>query len=140
LFATPGSFAPFLLRLALSAVFFYHGAQMAFGWFGGDGWQRTVELWSSVPGVSFSYVVISAVIVAELASAAGLFFGFLTRIAGLGVFLIMGGVVYVRGGTTFDAVEYPLVLMAAGAALTFVGGGYFSVDRAISANLLPSVG
>lgn len=141
LFATPGSFAPFFLRMALAAVFFYHGSQKAFGWFGGDGWQATIELWAQAPGAHLPYVVMSVVIVAEVAAAIGLFLGFLTRLAGLSVFLIMGGALfYIHGGTTFDAVEYPLVLMAAGVALAFIGGGHLSVDRLISSNLLPVVG
>lgn len=139
LFSTPGTFAPFFLRMALTAVFFYHGAQKAFGWFGGDGWQKTIELWSG--SIHLSAIVVSVVIVVELAVALGLFLGFLTRIFGLCVFILMcGALFYVHGGTTFEAVEYPLVLMAAGIGLTFIGGGYLSVDRAVSSNLLPYVG
>ena len=125
--------------MALSAVFFYHGSQKAFGWFGGDGWQETMALWTSA--VSLPYIVVALLVVLELAVVAGLFLGFLTRLAGLGVFVIMGGAMfYVHGGTTFEAVEYPLVLMAAAIALVFIGGGHLSIDRAISSNLLPYIG
>ena len=119
--------------MALSAVFFYHGSQKAFGWVGGDGWQETMALWT--------YLVVALLVVVELAVVAGLFLGFLTRLAGLGVFVIMAGAMfYIHGGTTFEAVEYPLVLMAAAIALVFIGGGHLSIDRAISCNLLPYVG
>lgn len=127
--------------MALAAVFFYHGSQKAFGWFGGDGWQATLDLWAQAPGAHLPSVMMSVVIAAEVAAAVGLFLGFLTRLAGLSVFLIMSGALfYIHGGTTFDAVEYPLVLMAAGMALAFIGGGHLSVDRVISSNLLPVVG
>lgn len=141
LFATPATFAPFFLRMALTAVFFYHGSQKAFGWFGGDGWEATMALWTGAAGVHLPYAVVALLIVAELVAAVGLFFGFLTRLAGLCVFVIMAGALfYIHGGTTFDAVEYPLVLMAAGISLFFIGGGHLSIDRAISSNLLPYVG
>ncbi len=141
LFATPATFAPFFLRMALSAVFFYHGSQKAFGWFGGDGWQETMAIWTSPAGVNLPYLVVALLIVVEMAVVPGLFFGFLTRLAGLGVIVIMGGAMfYIHGGTTFDAVEYPLMLMAAAIALVFIGGGHLSVDRSISLNLLPHVG
>lgn len=123
--------------MALAAVFFYHGAQKAFGWFGGDGWMGTLHLWEP----HLPYVVSSTMIVVELAVAVCLFLGLLTRLAGLCVFIIMAGAMYfISGGTTFEAVEFPLVLMAAGMALAFLGGGHLSLDRALSTQLLPEVG
>ena len=141
LLATPAYAAPLYLRMALAAVFFYHGTQKAFGWFGGDGWSRTLALWSELDGVHLPGPIIAAIIVGELLIAASLFLGFFTRLGGLGVFFIMAGALYyVHGGTTFAAVEYPLVLMACGIALVCIGGGKFSVDRGISSNLLPGLG
>jgi putative oxidoreductase len=140
-FATPGSFAPFFLRLALAAVFFYHGVQKTFGWFGGQGWNSTMALWTSAEGYNLPYVIVAFLLVAELAVCLGLLFGFLTRLAALAVVFIMGAVlIFVHGGTTFEAVEFPLVLLAAGLSLVITGGGHFSLDRAISVNLLPNVG
>jgi putative oxidoreductase len=140
-FATPGSFAPFFLRLALAAIFFYHGGQKTFGWFGGEGWNSTMALWTSPDGYNLPYVVVGFLLIAELAVSLGLLFGFLTRLAALAVVLIMAVVlIFVHGGTTFEAVEFPLVLLAAGLSLVITGGGYFSLDRAISVNLLPNVG
>jgi putative oxidoreductase len=140
-FATPGSFGPFFLRLALAVIFFYHGVQKTLGWFGGDGWTRTTELWTSSEGYNLPYIIVAFLLIAELAVCLGLLFGFLTRLAALAVVIIMGIVlIFVHGGTTFEAVEFPLILLAAGLSLIATGGGYFSLDRAISVNLLPSVG
>ena len=140
-FATRGSFAPFFLRLTVAAIFFYHAAQKTLGWFGGDGWQKTMALWTSTEGYSLPYLVVAFLLVAEVAVSLGLLFGFLTRLAALAVVLIMAVVlIFVHGGTTFEAVEFPLVLLAAGLSLLITGGVYFSLDRAISVNLLPQVG
>lgn len=141
LFATPGTLAPFFLRMALAMLFFYHGMQMTFGWFGGDGWNKTMEIWTHSGGLSLSYAMVAALLVTELVAAGCLFFGFLTRLASFAVILIMAGALfYARGGASFEQAELPLLTLAVGLALTGLGGGRFSVDRAISANLLPSVG
>jgi putative oxidoreductase len=140
-FATPGSFAPFFLRLAVASIFFYHGMQKTFGWFGGDGWANTMALWTSAESYDLPYLVVAFLLVAELAVCLGLIFGFLTRLAAFAVVIIMAVVlIFVHGGTTFEAVEFPLVLLAVGLSLVITGGGYFSLDRAISVNLLPNVG
>ncbi len=140
-FATPGSFAPFFLRLALAAVSFYHGMQNTFGWFGGPGWNSTIALWTSADSHNLPYFLVAFLLVAELAVCLALVLGFLTRLAALAVVLIMGGVlIFVYGGATFEAFQFPILLIAAGLSLMITGGGYLSVDRAISVNLLPQVG
>jgi putative oxidoreductase len=141
LFATPGSFAPFFLRLALATVFFYHGVQKTFGWFGGPGWNGTIALWTSAENYNLPYVLVGFLLVAELVVCLALLFGFLTRLAALVVVLMMGGVlIFVHEGMTFEAIEFPILLIAAGLSLMITGGGYFSMDRALSVNLLPQVG
>ena len=139
-FHTPGNAGPFILRLAVAGIFFYHGTQKALGWFGGAGWQGTIDSWTSTTGLPL--VLASLVIVVELALCLALFFGFLTRLAGIGVLAIMSGVVVTLGRhtTSFSDLELPLLLWTAGLALVCLGGGALSIDRAISKNLLPVVG
>ncbi len=140
-FATPGSFAPVFLRLALAAVSFYHGVQKTFGWFGGPGWNSTIALWTSAENYNLPFVVVALLLVTELAVCLALLFGFLTRLAALAVVFIIGGIlIFVHEGSNFEAVEFPILLIAAGLSLMITGGGHFSVDRAISVNLLPQVG
>jgi putative oxidoreductase len=140
-FATPASFAPFFLRIALAAVFFVHGVQKTFGWFGGVGWSKTIALWTSAEGYSLPYVLAAFFVVAELAVCVALFFGFLTRLAALAVVAVVGGIlIFVQEVTTFESVEFPILLIAAGLSLMITGAGSFSMDRAISVNLLPQVG
>ena len=127
--------------MALAVFFFFHGTQKVFGWFGGDGWQGTVALWTDPNGLSLSYAMIAIVMVAEVVVSIGLFFGILTRIAAAVAVLIMAGsLFYIEGGLSFEAVELPLVVIAAGLALIFMGGGLLSLDRSLSTKLLPHVG
>jgi putative oxidoreductase len=141
-FHSPGNVGPLILRLAVGGIFFYHGTQMALGWFGGDGWQGTVEAWASPDGFGLPVVLTSLVIVMELAICLSLAFGFLTRIAGLGVVAVMSGALFLLGRTAeaFSVLEFPVIVWAAGLALVCLGGGALSMDRAISKNLLPIVG
>jgi putative oxidoreductase len=140
-FATPASFAPFFLRIALAAVFFFHGVQKTFGWFGGPGWSNTIALWTSADNYGLPYVLAAFFLVGELAVCLALFFGFLTRLAALAVVAIMGGIlIFVQDTTTFESVEFPILLIAVGLSLMITGAGSFSMDRAISVNLLPQVG
>lgn len=141
LFATPGNLAPFLLRMALTAIFVYHGGREAFGWFGGEGWHKTVELWTSASGMNLPYLVVVAAIVAQLGVCLSFFFGFFTRLGGLVVVVVTGTTLLsMNAGVGFEAIEFYMLVLVTGLSLTFIGGGSFSVDRAISNNLLPQVG
>jgi len=139
-FHTPGNAGPLVLRMATAAVFFFHGTQMALGWFAGAGWHRTIETWTSATGLGCPAVIAPLLMLAELIICASLFLGFFTRLSGIGVVLIMSGVLFAIGKTTFLDLELPLMVWAAGLALFCIGGGAFSIDRAISKNLLPVVG
>ena len=141
-FHTPGNAGPLVLRLATAGVFFFHGTQKALGWFGGAGWSRTIETWTSAGGLGLPAVIAPLVMVSELLICAGLFLGFFTRLAGIGTVLIMSGALFAVGKNSpaFLDMELPLMVWAAGLALFCLGGGAISVDRAISKNLLPVVG
>jgi len=141
-FHSPGNVGPLILRLAVAGIFFYHGTQKALGWFGGAGWQGTVEAWASPSGFGLPALLTSLAIVLELAVCLSLFFGFLTRFAGLGVVAVMSGALILLGRSAagFSVLEFPLLLWVAGLALACLGGGALSMDRAISKNLLPIVG
>ena len=138
-FYSPGNVGPLILRLSLSGIFFYHGTQKALGWFGGPGWQGAVE---ALAGFGLPAVVTSLVIAMEIAISLSLFFGFLTRLAGIAAAIVMSGALIVLSGqgAAFADLELPGIILAAGLAIACLGGGALSIDRAISRNLLPLVG
>ena len=47
LFQTDGAVVPLILRLALAVVIFPHGAQKVLGWFGGYGFEGSMEYFKS---------------------------------------------------------------------------------------------
>jgi putative oxidoreductase len=140
-FATPKSFGPLVLRALLATVFIYHGGQKAFGWFGGDGWAVTLRNFSGEDGLGLPVAVAVVVILTEVLAAIAMVFGFLTRLAALGVAAIMAGALYfVHAGHTWAQCEFPFAILMVALALLFLGGGRLSMDRMISGQLLPTVG
>ena len=140
-FATPASLAPTVLRLALAAIFIYHGGQKTFGWFGGKGWSATMTAFTAADGLNFPYWLAALGVFAEFAGAVALFLGLFTRIAALGILCSMLVAIYsvhfVNGFGGPTGFEYPFALASMAFALLCIGGGRFSIDRAISRQLLP---
>jgi putative oxidoreductase len=140
-FATPKSFGPFVLRMLLAAIFVYHGGQKAFGLFGGEGWSATLVAWSGENGMGFPVSLTVSVMLTELLVAIAMFFGFLTRLASIGVVCVMSGALYyVHASQGIDSSQFPFTVLIVAVSLLFLGGGRLSVDRAISGQLLPSLG
>lgn len=137
-FRTRETLAPVFIRMALVAVFFFHGCQKAFGWFGGDGYLATLQIMTNSTGLGLPNVLATTAIVGELLVSVLLFFGLFTRLAGLLVIALMVGAIWlIHSGTAFTQLEFPLLVLASGVSLLFSGAGYLSFDRRISEMLLP---
>src|SRR5213075_2748889 len=128
-----------VLRVIIGLLFFGHGAQKLFGWFGGYGLEGTGQ-WMASIGLAPGYLM------ALLAGAAE-FFGGLALIAGLLVrpaaaslavaMLVAIFSVHIGKGLFVDknGYEYALALLAVAVSLVFAGAGRGSVDRALSRRL-----
>ena len=123
-----------VLRLVVGLTFAAHGAQKAFGWWGGSGW----EGWKAVmvrigfrPAGPFAAVSMGV----ELAGGLLLAAGFLTPIAAL---VLLGQEVVIivkshwsRGFWNRDnGFEFPLALFAGTVAIALMGPGRASLDAA----------
>src|SRR5262249_2656530 len=123
------------MRFPVGAVFFAHGAQKAFGWFGGQGLQKTGEMMSKTYPVVVPYLVS----LGEVAAGLGLILGFLTRVAAAGTFIEMLGaitLVYWKSGFFSEnrGFEFPLTLCLVSLAIVLLGPGSFSFDAARARN------
>jgi putative oxidoreductase len=141
LFHTPGTIAAVFPRLMLAVLFFYHGASKAFGWFGGEGFSATLETMTGSGGFGISTFLATVAVATEVAVAPLFLLGLFTRLAALATIFLMGGALYfVHGGGPFTDLQLPLLVLACGLCLLFLGGGTLSIDRRISRTLLPEVG
>lgn len=141
LFATSPAVGLLIVRVVLGIIFFAHGAQKVFGWFGGHGLKAAVNQFVST-GLPMPIAYLVCFI--ELLSGLGLIVGLLTRLCGLGVAVVMiGAIATVHGQHGFflnvelkpgkgHGVEFALALLAMGLALLIDGGGALALDRLIA--------
>ena len=143
LITTDDNPATTILRLMLGIVFFAHGAQKMLGWFGGYGFNGTMQFFTETMHIPAFFAFLA--ICAEFFGGLGLIFGFLTRIAAFGIAANMVvAVAMVHGHVGFfmnwsgtqkgEGFEYHLLVLAIAAFLIIKGGGAASVDRALSSS------
>lgn len=132
----------FIARLALGIVVFPHGAQKLLGWFGGYGFQRSMEFMTQ--GVHLPYIIGLLVILIEFFGALFLIFGFLTRISALGILGNFIGVVITSHSTSGffmnwsgqanigEGLEYFILLFGLAIISLLAGGGKFSLDTLLT--------
>jgi len=138
---TDDSVTQLVLRLMLALVFFPHGAQKVFGWFGGNGFSATMGFFVDKAGIPWGLAFLA--VLAESAGVVALFFGIFTRIAALGIVVNMivcaagnhvknGFFMNWMGQQQGEGFEFHILAVAIGLALIISGGGKWSLDGLIS--------
>jgi len=141
-FNTVDSWGLLTIRLGLGAIFFAHGAQKLFGWFGGAGLEVTLQNFQQGLGITAPWAFLA--MVAEFFGALAVIVGLLTRLASLNLAIVMiVAIIKVHWGNGFflnmtcqpgtgHGFEFNLALLAMSMALVLSGGGRLSIDRWIS--------
>jgi len=138
---TENDVAVMVIRVLLGLVFFPHGMQKLFGWFGGPGFSGMMGMFTDKMGIPVVFAFLA--IMAEGLGALGLITGLLTRVAAFGIAVNMAVAVYMLhwqhgffmnwfGNQKGEGYEYHLLVIAMAVALMIKGGGAFSVDRVLS--------
>jgi putative oxidoreductase len=131
-------------RFMLALVFLGHGTQKMFGWFGGLGFSRTLEVFEATMGIPPALTMMA--MTAEVLGGLGLLAGLLTRIAAAGVLVVMvvaplANGLYVRffmnwtGRNPGEGFEYHLLAIALILVVLVHGAGALSLDRLISSRV-----
>ena len=137
---THGDVVPLVLRLTLAVVIFAHGAQMTLGWFGGYGLRGTLDFLRT-SGVPSPVAVLT--IMAEFLGPLGLAVGLLTRVAALGIAVVMLGAILTvhrqhgffmnwYGNQQAEGFEYHILAIGLAVALVLSGAGVWSLDAVIA--------
>ena len=131
--------AALILRVPVGLILAAHGAQKLFGWFGGNGLAGTAG-WLSSMGMEPGFLMAILAGGAEFFGGLALVLGLLTRPAALvAAFTMLVAIfsVHINNGlfVADGGYEYALVLMVALIALAIQGGGYLSMDNALSEKL-----
>jgi putative oxidoreductase len=138
LLQTPNDLAMTFARLALGIMILPHGLQKTFGWFGGRGFEATMQGMSE----SFPPFLVLLAIAAELLGGLGLILGALTRIAALGVGVTMavaltrhidnGFFMNWSGKQAGEGFEFHILAIGLALAVLIRGAGAFSIDRELA--------
>jgi len=127
-------------RLLIGAIFFGHGSQKLFGWFGGYGLKGTGGFFESLgmrPGALFAFVAG----VGEFAGGILTLLGWLNPVGPsliIAVMIVAIVTVHIPKGlwNTNGGYEFPLANIAAALAISATGNGAYSLDTVASLPIL----
>ncbi|HYS18300.1 MAG TPA: DoxX family protein [Candidatus Binatia bacterium] len=140
-FGTYSSWSHLVVRIVLGIVFFAHGAQKTFGWFGGRGLSATIAGFRqmNIPPAATAIAAFT-----ECFGGLAMIVGFLARPAALGLIVVMlvaVAKVHAQHGFFLNfaltpgkghGYEFNLVLIAMSLSILIGGAGAFSIDRLIA--------
>ena len=137
----PANLAAAIARISLAILLFPHGAQKVFGWYGGFGFEGTMNFFTTVKHIP--WFVGLMVVVTEFLGPFGLLAGIGTRIWALLIIANMTGIIFSShtpygffmnwfGNQQGEGFEYHLVVIALALTLLISGGGKLSVDSLLT--------
>jgi putative oxidoreductase len=145
LLSTPNDLTLTLARIILATIFFAHGSQKMFGLFGGRGVSGTIAIFQQTMGIPAPLTILA--MTAEVFGAVGLFLGLFSRVAAMGVLVVMIVAPFANhlypnffmnwtGRQMGEGFEYHLLAIALIVTILVRGAGALSIDRAISSERL----
>ena len=140
-FGTYASWSHLVVRVGLGVIFFAHGAQKTFGWFGGQGLSATISGFRrmNIPPAATALAAFT-----ECFGGLALIAGLLARPAAAGLILVMlVAIAKVHGQNGFflnfamspgkgHGYEFNLALIAMALSILVGGAGALSIDRLIA--------
>lgn len=132
-----------ILRLVVGLTFAGHGAQKAFGWWGGpgiEGWQKAIASMRFQPVALWTVLSVGAELIGGLLIGIGLFTPLAaTLLIGQSVVIILK--VHLSKGfwNKNGGIEFPLALFAGTIAVLGVGPGSVAVDNLIGFGLVEPI-
>jgi putative oxidoreductase len=143
LLQTDNNISWFLLRVTLGIVMLGHGLQKALGWFGGYGWDGTMNYFTGHVGIP--YFLGALVILIESLGAVLLIIGVGGRFVAALMIIVMGGAFFVDhlpngffmnwfGNKKGEGFEFDILFVIIAIVLVINGSGKFSIDRKLAGN------
>ncbi len=137
LFSTDGSKGTIFLRLALGIVIFSHGAQKVLGLFGGPGYEKTMEIFTTK--MHFPEYAVILLMITEFVGSLCVIAGLFTRIFALAIGASMAVCAYMNhlqngffmnwfGNQKGEGFEFHILVLGIALALVVRGAGAFSID------------
>jgi putative oxidoreductase len=135
--ATDSSWVPTLARIILGIIFFAHGSQKVFGWFGGPGLRQTLR--TLTEGLGLPTIIALSAVGSEFVGGVALILGFLARIGALVIVINMLAAIFMVhgkyglfmnwfGDRKGNGIEYHLLAIALAIVIIAKGAGACSLD------------
>jgi putative oxidoreductase len=135
---TSNSPALLFIRVALGIVMFAHGAQKVLGWYGGQGFEKTIETFQTQ--MHFQPWLTILLMAIEFLGSLGLILGVFTRLAALGIGTSISVCAYMNhlqngffmnwfGNQPGEGFEFHILVVGIALALFVSGGGLLSADK-----------
>lgn len=133
-----------IARIILGIVIAGHGSQKLLGWFGGYGFDGTMQFFTTMVGLP--YILALLIVLAESLGMVALILGFGTRLFSVSLIPIMlGAIITTHGQFGFfmnwsgtqagEGFEFHLLVIALAAVLSLNGAGTYSIDAYLQARL-----
>jgi putative oxidoreductase len=130
-----------IARITLALVILPHGAQLAFGWFGGPGFGSAMNYFTQVEGLP--WIVGFSVILLQVVGTLALLSGFMGRFfAGSMILMFIGMIITSHlhhgffmnwfGNQEGEGFEYHLLVIGLATTVLMNGSGAFSIDSKLS--------
>jgi putative oxidoreductase len=138
IFKTTDDWTGLVLRLTMTVVMIPHAIQHTTGGFGGFGYTKVMDYFTSTMHMPWALAFL--VIVIEVLAPLLLLIGFATRLAAAFLIVLMTGIIFSShiqfgffvnwfGTQKGEGYEYHLLYIGLGLAAFFNGGGKYSIDR-----------
>jgi putative oxidoreductase len=138
---TDSDYALTISRFVVGSLFFLHGDQLMFGWFGGYGFTGSMRFFTQQLGIPASFACLA--ICSQFVGGLMLIFGLIGRLAALGIICTMVvAVVKVHwhfglfmnwfGNQKGEGFEYHLLAVTIGLVIVLRGSGALSLDRLLA--------
>ena len=137
IFGTTDVWFAFVTRMTIGIVLFAHGAQKMLGWFGGGGFNGTMNYFTKQQHLP-KFVALMVICV-EFFGSLGMILGFATRIWAISIFCLFLGIIFTtplkqnffmnwNGSQKGEGYEYHLLMLGLALATLISGGGSWSMD------------
>lgn len=135
---TDSAWIGFSARLVLGLILLPHGCQKMFGWFGGEGFELTIQRFHK--GMELPWIIALLIILIEFFASVFLLLGFASRLMAFSIFVLMIGTIVTvhwqygyflnwhntKGG---EGMQFNLLMMGLCIVVMLAGSGSLSIDK-----------